>query len=113
MIQATIPEVVAEVANLAATLEDSPLFFRSRQTREGIIAMQQASERFAAAQSSGGRLDAALWLGEAYLLFSASLPDTGHGEGSTLWASAAQIARLLGGPDAWEARVRAEFTAAE
>lgn len=106
---ATISEIVAEVSNLAATLEDGPLFYKGGHTAEGIIAMQQAAEAFQAAKDDAGRLDAALWAGEAYTLFSSSLPETGRSEFATGWATASQISKLLGGPSIWEARCRSEY----
>lgn len=93
-----IAAVISEVAALAATLEDSPIAFKYPQANEGIEAMQQAASAFAAARDNAAKLDAALWVGEAYLLFSSALPDTGHGEHQTAWATARQIAQLLGGP---------------
>lgn len=101
--------IIAEVAAIAATLEDSPIVFKYPRANEGVEAMQQAAAAFAAAQDDAARLDAALWVGEAYLLFSSALPDTGHGEHSTGWATARQIAGLLGGPFVWEDRVKGEF----
>lgn len=109
---ATPAQIIEEVASIVATLEDSPLFWRSAQTREGVIGMQQAAERFAAATTPAERLDAALWQNEAYLIFSRSLPDTGHGELATGWATARQIATLFGGPEVWAQRCRAEFEGA-
>ena len=108
---ATISEVVAEVSSIAATLEDGPIFYRGRSVADGILAMQQAAEAFQAAKDVAGRLDAALWVGEAYLLLSSGLPDTGHSEHATGWATASQISRLLGGPAVWEARCRQEYGA--
>lgn len=101
-----IAAVIEEVAAIAATLEDSPIVFKYPRANEGVEAMQQAAAAFTAAQDDAARLDAALWVGEAYLLFSSALPDAGHGERSTAWATARQIAGLLGGPVAWERRVR-------
>ena len=106
---ATISQVVAEVASIAATLEEGPLFYRGRSVADGIVAMQQAAEAFQAATDAAGRLDAALWVGEAYLLFSSGLPDTGSSEHTTGWATASQIAKLLGGPAIWETRCRQEY----
>lgn len=106
----TTADIIAEVGNIADLLADTPIYFRNRQSAEGIDAMTQAAEAFAEANDNAQRLDAALWIGEAYLLFSASLPDTGHGEASTSWASANQISKLLGGPAIWEERVRTEFS---
>ena len=106
---AGIPQVVAEVASIAATLEEGPLFYKGLSVAEGIVAMQQAAEAFQAAKNAAGRLDAALWIGEAYLLFSSGLPDTGRSELATGWATASQIAKLLGGPAVWEARCRKEY----
>jgi hypothetical protein len=108
---ATIPQVVAEVASIAATLEDDPLFYMGRSVSDSIIAMQQAAEAFQTATDDAGRLDAALWVGEAYLLFSNGLPDSGSSEHSTGWATASQISKLLGGPAIWEARCREEYRA--
>lgn len=104
-----IAAIIEEVAAIAATLEDSPVAFKYPKANEGIEAMQQAAAAFAAAQDDAARLDSALWVGEAYLLFSSALPDTGHGEHATAWATARQIAGLLGGPSIWEERVRNEF----
>ena len=105
----TIPEIIAEIDSIAESLEDSPLYFQSRQIAEGITAMRQAAEKFAGATEDAARLDAALWVGEAYLLYSSSLPDAGIGEAATGWATATQIAKLIGGPALWETRVREEF----
>lgn len=104
--------IIEEVASLADALADSPVCFRFRRAAEGAEAIQQAAAAFARAHDDPARLDAALWVGEAYLLLSSGLPDTGSSEHSTGWATANQIARLLGGPDAWEARVRSEYGAA-
>lgn len=106
---ATISQVVAEVASIAATLEEEPHFYRGLSVADGIVAMQQAAEAFQAATDAAGRLEAALWVGEAYLLFSSGLPDTGRSEHATGWATASQIARLLGGPAVWEKRCRDEY----
>ncbi len=105
----TIAAIIQEVAAIAATLEDSPVAFKYQQANEGIEAMQQAAASFAAAVDDAARLDAALWVGEAYTLFSSGLPDAGHGEHATAWATARQIAGLLGGPFAWESRVRETY----
>ena len=107
----TISEVVAEVSSIAATLEDGPIFYRGRSVADGILAMQQAAEAFRAAEDDAGRLDAALWVGEAYMLFSSGLPDTGQSEYATGWATASQISKLLGGPAIWEASCRQEYGA--
>ena len=104
-----VDSIVQEVAALAATLEDAPVAFLYPQANEGIEAMQQAAAAFSTAQDSAGRLDAALWLGEAYELFSSALPDVGAGEHSTAWFTAKQISALLGGPAGWERRVLLEF----
>lgn len=104
-----IAAVISEVAALAATLEDSPIAFKYPQANEGIEAMQQAASAFAAARDNAAKLDAALWVGEAYLLFSSALPDTGHGEHQTAWATARQIAQLLGGPAVWEQKIRGMY----
>lgn len=105
----SVEEVVKEVGNIAACLVDMPIYFSSKSTSEGIEAMIQASETFTKAKTDAERGDAALWIGEAYLLFSASLPDTGLGEKSTSWATAREIANLLGGPEVWESKVRTEL----
>lgn len=104
-----IAEIVAEVGNIADLLSDTPIYFTGKNSAEGIDGMIQAASAFERAQNSAQRRDAALWIGEAYLLFSSSLPDTGNSESSTSWASAAQIAKLLGGPDIWEETVNREF----
>lgn len=104
-----IPEIVTEVAVLAEQAADLPIYFKSRQAADGVEAMLQAARAFQSAPHNPARLDAALWLGEAYLLFSRGLPDTGGNEQSTGWVTARQIAQLLGGPDVWERRVRAEL----
>ncbi len=104
-----IAEIVDEAAALADSLADSPVYFKSRRAAEGVEAMQQAAAAFKAADDDARRKDAALWLGEAYLLLSSGLPDTGHSEHATGWATANQIARLLGGPDVWAERVAAEY----
>lgn len=105
------PALISEIAVLAEQATDLPIYFKSRQAADGIEAMIQAAQAFAAAQDDTARLDAALWIGEAYLLFSSALPDAGANEESTGWATARQIAQLLGGPDVWEARMRKEFGA--
>jgi len=105
------PALISEIAVLAEQATDLPIYFKSRQAADGIEAMIQAAQAFAAAQDDTARLDAALWIGEAYLLFSSALPDAGANEESTGWAAARQIAQLLGGPDVWEARMRKEFGA--
>lgn len=104
-----IEEIISEAGSIAEHIVDMPIYWKSPQTREGAEAMLQAAEAFRQADDNTARLDAALWLGEAYLIFSRSLPDTGSEEGETAWATARQIAAMLGGPDAWEARVRAEL----
>lgn len=104
-----IKAIIDEAASLADSLADSPIYFKNRRAAEGVEAMQQAAAAFDAAESDTQRQDAALWLGEAYLLLSNGLPDTGHAEHDTGWATAAQIAKLLGGPEAWEQRVRAQY----
>lgn len=107
-----IADVVAEVGSIADILADSPLSFLSQQTHEGITAMQQAAKAFAGAQDAADRLDAALWINEAYLIFSTSLPDNVVDERKSGWATANQIAKLFGGgPAIWEDRVRKEFEA--
>lgn len=106
---ANVAETVAEVSSIAATLEDSPLFYRGLRIADGIVAMQQAAERFSSAADDAGRLNAALWVGEAYLLFSSGLPDTGASEHTTGWATASQISKLLGGPAIWEERCRRQY----
>lgn len=109
MEQISIAAAVAEIGNIAETLADHPIYFRSAQTREGVEAMIQASATFSAAVTDEQRADAALWVGEAYLIFSGSLPDVGGNEHATGWGSAHQIKKLLGGPDVWERRVRAQY----
>ncbi len=104
-----IQTIIEEAAALAESLADSPVYFRSARAAEGVEAMQQAAAAFRAAETPAARCDAALWLGEAYLLLSSGLPDTGHSEHSTGWATANQISRLLGGPLAWERRVRSAY----
>jgi len=106
----SVEDVVEEVGNIATGLTDTPIYFLSKSTSEGIEAMIQAAAAFTGSKNAAERADAALWIGEAYLIFSASLPDTGHGEKSTSWATARQIANLLGGPEVWEAKVRSEFS---
>lgn len=105
----SIEAAVAEIGNLAEGITEMPVYFRGGQTREGVEAMIQAARAFSVSTSDTQRADAALWVGEAYLIFSASLPDTGSGEHATGWATAHQIKKLLGGPDAWESRVRAQY----
>lgn len=105
----SVEDVVKEVGNIASCLTDTPIYFSSKSTAEGIEAMIQAAQAFEEAQTDEERGDKALWIGEAYLIFSASLPDTGMGEKSTSWATAREIANLLGGPDLWEAKVRNEL----
>lgn len=104
-----IENVIHEAAALADSLADSPIYFQSRRAAEGVEAMQQAATAFDAAESDAQRADAALWLGEAYLILSSGLPDTGSTEHATGWATASQISKLLGGPDVWEKRVRAHY----
>lgn len=101
--------IISEIGAIADTLTDSPLYFKSRDTREGVEAMIQAAAAFAKSSNASEKLSAALWIGEAYLIFSRSLPDAGHSEHDTAWATANQIAKLLGGPEVWEQRIRAEF----
>lgn len=103
-----IQTIIEESAALAESLADTPIYYKSRKSAEGIDAMQQAAAAYRAATTEPARLDAALWLGEAYLLLSSGLPDVGHTEQSTGWGTATQIARLLGGPARWEECVRAE-----
>lgn len=104
-----IASLITEAATLAEEIADMPVAFKYQQVMEGATAMQQAAAAFHAATDQAARLDAALWMGEAYLLMSSGLPDAGHNEQSTGWATARQIAVLLGGPDRWEARVRNAF----
>jgi hypothetical protein len=106
---ATISEVVVEVSSIAATLEDGPIFYMGGNVAEGIVAMQQAAEAFQAAKNDADRLDTALWVGDAYMLFSRDLPDTGYSEHTTCWMTALQISKLLGGPVIWEKRCRQEY----
>lgn len=105
----SIAAIIQEVAAIAATLEDSPVAFKYQQANEAIEAMQQAAAAFSSAADDAARLDAALWVGEAYVLFSSALPDAGHGEHATAWATARQIAGLLGGPFTRESRVREAY----
>lgn len=105
----SIALAVAEVGNIAEQIIDTPIYFGAQQTREGVEAMSQAAAAFAAAADDAQRADAALWVGEAYLIFSASLPDTGFGERTTGWATANQISKILGGPVVWRDRVKAAF----
>ena len=107
----SIELAVTEVGNIAEQLTDTPIYFRSAQAREGVEAMIQACAAFVAAKNDLERADSALWLGEAYLIFSASLPDTGYGEQSTGWATANQISKILGGPEIWINRVKKAFAA--
>lgn len=109
--QISIEDVVQEVGTIARGLTESPIYWKSKQTTEGVEAMIQASEAFTAAQTNDQKADAAIWLWEAYLLFSSSLPDTGQDEKQTAWATANQIAKLLGGPQVWEQRVTRAFKA--
>jgi hypothetical protein len=101
--------IIQEVANLAENMVDSPLYFSSKQVREGVEAILQAATAFSTAKTADERIDKALWLGEAYLILSSGLPDTGPDEYKTGWATANQIAKLIGGPGTWENRVREEF----
>ena len=105
----SISLAVAEIGNIAEQITETPIYFGSGQTREGVEAMIQAAAAFKAAPDDAARADAALWIGEAYLIFSNSLPDTGHGERSTSWATANQISKILGGPEVWAQRVRSAF----
>jgi len=102
MEQISIENVVSEIGS---GLIESPIYWKSKQTTEGVEAMIQASEAFDQALTDAQKADAALWIGEAYLIFSNSLPDAGENEKSTGWATANQIAKLLGGPQVWEQRV--------
>ena len=106
----SIQQIVEEVGNIADLLRDTPIYFSSRQSAEGIEAMIQAATSFNSAATDAERLHAALWVGEAYLIFSNSLPDTGDSEHSTSWATANQISKLLGGPHFWEKKVRSEYS---
>lgn len=108
-----ITSIIEEVATLAEQAADLPIYFKSRQAADGVEAMLQAAQAYRAADNDAARLDAALWLGEAYLIFSRALPDTGHNERSTGWGTAMQIAKLLGGPEVWEKRVREQLGAGE
>lgn len=99
-----IGAVLQEAATLAREFEESTLW-RVANVREGAITIQQQAERFAAARNDETRADAALWAREGYMILSSALPDTGHGERATGWATAAQIARLFGGEAVWAARV--------
>lgn len=105
----SIARAVTEVANIAEQLAETPIYFVSAQAREGIEAMIQAAGAFNVATTDEGKADAALWVGEAYLIFSNSLPDTGNGERSTSWSTANLISKILGGPFVWEGRVKAAF----
>ncbi len=105
----SIEAAVTEIGNIAESITDHPIYFRSFQTREGVEAMIQAAKAFSVSTSDAQRADAALWVGEAYLIFSASLPDTGSSEQATGWATAHQIKKLLGGPDVWAQRVKAQY----
>lgn len=105
----TIDFIISEIENLANSLEDTPIFYFNKKTSEGIIAMQQAAGKYNSAKNNAEKLDAALWINEAYLIFSSGLPDTGIGEKSTGWASASEISKLMRGPEVWEARIRAAF----
>lgn len=104
-----VAAVIEEAAALAAALEDAHITISSRMAAEGVQAIQEAAIMFKAATDNAGRRDAALWLGEAYQLLSSGLPNTGSDEGSTGWATAAQISKLIGGPSAWQAMVEAEY----
>ena len=105
----SIALAVEEIGNIAEQLAETPIYFVSDQAREGIEAVIQAAAAFNTASDDEARADAALWVGEAYLIFSGSLPDTGFGERSTLWATANQISKILGGPFVWVDRVKAAF----
>lgn len=105
----SIEAAVVEIGSIAESITDHPIYFGSAQTREGVEAMIQAAKAFSAATSDTQRADAALWVGEAYLIFSASLPDTGSSEQATGWATAHQIKKLLGGPGVWVSRVKAQY----
>lgn len=109
----SIEAAVVEIGSIAESITDHPIYFRSAQTREGVEAMIQATKAFTASTSDTQRADAALWVGEAYLIFSASLPDTGNNEHAIGWGTAHQIKKLLGGPEMWEARVRAQYQGSE
>jgi len=109
----SVGDTLREIAALARSLEDTPVFYMNRQTADGIVIMQQQAERFAAAEDAATRLDAALWAREGYVLFSSGLPDTYGGavpdEKRTAWVTAAEIARIFGGDESWSERCKREL----
>lgn len=104
--QFTVEQIIQEVAALALDIGD--MTNPSAQTREGVQAIQQAAQAFHDAQTSAQKIDAALWVNEAYHLMSSGLPDTGHGERVTGWATANQMSRMMGGDRVWEEKVQRE-----
>lgn len=109
-----IDMVLEEAAALARSLEDTPLFYSSKQAAEGIVTIQQQAQRYADAIDNATRLDAALWAREGYQLLSAGLPDTytskSPDERTTAWGTANQLSRLFGGEELWRQRCQNEFT---
>lgn len=83
--------------------------YKSRHAAIGLDEMQQAAAAFATAKSNPERRDAALWLGEAYRVFTQALDDAGDALSPMASATARYIAGLLGGPEAWERRVKEAY----
>lgn len=108
-----IADALREAADLARSLEDTPIFHRNRLCADGIITIQQQAARYDAARDTETRADAALWAREGYQLLSAGLTDTHAGlapnERETGWATASQIARIFGGEEIWKKRAEKEF----
>lgn len=108
MQQFSVEQIIKEVAELA--LDIGGMANPSEQTCDGIQAIQQAAQAFHAAKTPEQKIDAALLVNEAYCLMSSGLPDTGHGERVTGWATANQMSRMMGGDATWDRKVRAEFS---
>ena len=102
-----VAQIIKEVSELALDIGD--IKTHSVQTLEGVQAIQQAAQAFRAAQTPTEKINAALWVNEACHIMSCGLPDTGHGERVTGWATANQISKLMGGSVVWENKVRQEF----
>ena len=108
--QAAIKVAVDEAALLAQEFESLPIF-EIPGVRDGALGIQNAAAGYASAKSDDARIDAALGAEAAYALLSASLPDEGHSEQDTGWATAQQIATMFG--QHWTARVRLAFQQSE
>lgn len=107
----TIDTIVQEIALLSESLCDSQIYFSEPGVAQGVEAIQQAADAFAAARNDHERREAALWLADACQLLSSNLPDIGDSEHSTGWATALQISRLLGSQEKWVQLVSTSFNA--